>query len=90
MLLIQVFKDILDGQEESSSALVRISVLAETLCAHPDVVTWYASFGEPQQTGLQVHEVLQHEVDFEKENTVGHCDSNNTCGRRLFNLNALL
>jgi microtubule-associated protein-like 6 len=56
------------GSETTDLLRLRVSVLAEHLNSHPDIRSWFAFYGSPSQTGLQAHEVLESEKDYDSEN----------------------
>jgi microtubule-associated protein-like 6 len=58
------------GEEATDSLRLRISVLSEVFTAHPDVRCWFAFFGNPLQSGLQLHELMDEERDYKKENPI--------------------
>lgn len=58
--------------EDSSgdSTLFRITIIADALNCHPDISSWYDSFGAPTPSDLLTHDVLVQEIDYSQENPV--------------------
>jgi hypothetical protein len=65
----QVFRSI-SGEISSDSTLFRISIIADALNCHPDIGSWYDSFGTPTLSDLHPHDTLVQEIDYSQENPV--------------------
>jgi hypothetical protein len=67
--LRQVFRSI-SGEISSDSTLFRISIIADALNCHPDIGSWYDTFGTPTLSDLHPHDILVQEIDYSQENPV--------------------
>lgn len=47
---------------------VNITEIVENLLCHPDVWSWFSYFSSPDQVNIKKYELLQSDVDYEKEN----------------------
>lgn len=79
-LVTTLFDDLPPTEVSQDTGSVRISILVEQLVRHPEVSSWYASFGEPPQLDLHKQDALASEIDYEKEGIVelvkkGRCDA---------------
>ncbi len=65
-----MFCEQIGGGEVADTVRLRISLIADRLCAHPDVRCWFSFFGNAPQIGLQKYELRTGDTDFDKENPV--------------------
>jgi hypothetical protein len=65
----QVFRSI-SGNNSGDTTLFRISTIADALNCHPDICSWYDSFGTPTPSDIISHDILVQEMDYSQENPV--------------------